>query len=389
MILISEFDISHLAEKHYKFVSSDVNGILDFYLDIFNSIGNRKYIDASDDINKKYSLHTNSLFSIINHLLDPGFKKVVQTPKINKNDIEDILKRGVILKINNSLDSTEAKKIHDFFVNVKSNIKNIIVSKPEQLNHYITKGTFNNQTNAIEKECIENIFSYEDFTKNGFYLGSDKWDSYALTSALGLSVCTYCNRNWIITINDENSGKKIANPQLDHYLCKAEHPLFRLSFYNLIPSCDTCNVRLKKGVVFKYDENLNPHEDSYDKKAFFKTIAKNFESSTGAANDFEVFLEFGLVSEKTKTKILNNHKTFEINQVYEKHGDLISELYGIKYKYNETYLGTLKTSFKEHNWSDEEIYKLAFGNYYNESDFKKRPFAKFTKDIASQLGLIK
>lgn len=58
-------------------------------------------------------------------------------------------------------------------------------------------------------------------------------------SNLNISVCPYCNRNYIINF-DEN-GKTTA--ELDHFFSKSKYPYLAICVYNLIPSCHTCNQR--------------------------------------------------------------------------------------------------------------------------------------------------
>ena len=57
----------------------------------------------------------------------------------------------------------------------------------------------------------------------------------SIISAVGQTVCPYCNRNYIITDSDVNTA------QLDHFFSKTDYPILALSFYNLIPSCQPCN----------------------------------------------------------------------------------------------------------------------------------------------------
>ena len=57
--------------------------------------------------------------------------------------------------------------------------------------------------------------------------------SWKLAENLGISVCPYCNRNFI----NQKSGVT-----LDHNLPISDYPLLGISFYNLIPSCSSCNT---------------------------------------------------------------------------------------------------------------------------------------------------
>jgi hypothetical protein len=48
------------------------------------------------------------------------------------------------------------------------------------------------------------------------------------------------------------------------------------------------------------------------------------------------------------------------------------------------YLETIHKAFPELG-TIEELYKVAFGNYYQEDDFINRPLSKLTKDVVDQL----
>ena len=58
--------------------------------------------------------------------------------------------------------------------------------------------------------------------------------------------------------------------------------------------------------------------------------------------------------------------------------------------YSIDYLLKLKSLLKsvDSNVSIEEIYRLAFGTHYNESNFSKRPLSKMKRDILEELGMI-
>ena len=65
-----------------------------------------------------------------------------------------------------------------------------------------------------------------------------------LTSA-NISVCLYCNRQYILYYFDNHDNKK-TTADLDHFYPKSLFPLFSLSLYNFISSCQICNQRMKK-----------------------------------------------------------------------------------------------------------------------------------------------
>jgi hypothetical protein len=84
----------------------------------------------------------------------------------------------------------------------------------------------------------------------------------------------------------------------------------------------------------------------------------------------------------------NTINAFKIKEIYETHEEEIKELRRIRDVYSESYIQNL-ASYHKLAISEEEIYRLAFGVYIEESNFEKRPLSKMKKDILLELGIIK
>ena len=387
MIQIKTSNLKAIAEKHFELVSPTVIRNIDFYLGLFDAIGNSSTLPIGTNVSNHYNIGWPTIYAMIDHLLASAVRKNKNIVNVTSAQVNDIFINATRTNINHQLTAPKSKSLFDFFGNVKKEIKDILIGSPEKLFEFVAAKTFPNQKELIKKNCIEKIFSYESLISSGFVNGTETWNSYILTNALNLSVCPYCNRNWIITITDSKDGSKVVNPQLDHFLPKSDFPLFRLSFFNLIPSCDTCNTRLKRSTPFD-NSYFHPYMAGYGKNANFRSIALDVESSKGDASNYSINLEYSLISEKNKSRIVKNNDIFKIKDIYEKHGDIVAELYKVRHTYSERYLEMLKDSFKDSNLSMEELYKLAFRNFYSELNFHRRPFSKLTKDIASQLKMI-
>lgn len=75
---------------------------------------------------------------------------------------------------------------------------------------------------------------------------------------LDINVCPYCNRNYILNFNINTENK--ATAQLDHFFDKKSYPYLAVSFYNLVPSCSTCNQRKStknENIYYPYSESFN------------------------------------------------------------------------------------------------------------------------------------
>lgn len=91
-----------------------------------------------------------------------------------------------------------------------------------------------------------------------------KWDAYELCKKINLSVCPYCNRQYIFTVFRGKKG--VVRPQLDHFFPKSVYPFLSCSFFNLIPSCPFCN----QGKGDKTIEIIYPYLEEFGKNFVFK-----------------------------------------------------------------------------------------------------------------------
>ncbi len=400
MIKIEHPDLDKIAEKHMEACLLYVRPRLNFYIDLFKSLGYKVKVDRSvKSLCKYYGLLSDTTFlSLIDPFLRSGKKCKNKKYNIGINEVRSVLtsKQNSIMDDVNNLD--KFKRLHDFFVEVQTNLHSIIKSTPHEINEIIKSEKYKLQKGKLYKEAIEKSFSYSTLTGGGFKLmDGTKWDNYALTLALDISVCPYCNRNWINTVENgvykNKKGqprRKVTNPQLDHFFSKSDFPLFRLSIYNLIPSCETCNARLKKDIEFDYEKQLHPYSNGYGANVRFSTEAKDLESFWGLSNNYSIQLDYYEESDvELLKKVESNHEIFEIDTIYKEHSDIISEVYLKRSISNEKYMEMMQKQFPDAKLTKKELYRLAFGNYYDEADFKRRPFAKLTKDIAKQLRLIK
>jgi len=292
----------------------------------------------------------------------------------------------------------------DFFRQLKKNLRKIIVSPPDQLaklqkeihplyQSYISKkthGIHGNKLKAAVKKANDKIFTvfdYKSFTKK-----KDGKFAYKFTENLDINVCVYCNRQYTFTL-DGMDGK--CRPTLDHFLDKSKHPYFALSFYNLIPSCYTCNSSLKNQKKFTFEDNLHPFSHSMFEVLDFSIDINNVDFVDGSKKDFEIFLkESKDCSDKSLLiKAQKNAETFKLQEIYRLHKDYASEIILKSYYYDASRIDELfefKTaSGKKLFESKTEVLEFALGNYISENKMGKRVLSKFTRDLAFDLGLDK
>jgi len=295
------------------------------------SLNKNKYKDKAEEFKNE----------IINNLL---------APKISEDEIEKLKNEFNIP--DRDLDIFKQEIIGENL----SKLEELIVMIPQEIESKISYfkehfEEFHNKNSKIYK-LLKEIFikTYNDnLNKKWFY------------ELLGIKTCIYCNRNYIFNLDDNGHVKG----HIDHFYPKAKYPYLALSFYNLIPSCETCNKI--KGEYDTYEENvLNPYERE-------ENMIFNFEPIE--VSKFEVKINDKLLKEKL---LLEN--------IYNKgHSDIIEELY-VKFCQENTkeHFKSLRKSLKDLSFSDDEIYRFLTCGYKKSEDFHKRSFSKMINDFVRE-----
>jgi len=216
---------------------------------------------------------------------------------------------------------------------------------------------------------------YNEFMKSEYDESNDKKDDdkksvgYWFFDSLGLNVCPYCNRNYILTIEVDKKNTTKYRPEIDHFYPKSKYPIFALSFYNFIPACPTCNhikreLRLKispwKGYIGKYKEPVfrvkNTVEDLF-------LEAPKIEIINGVRKDISIL---------------------GIDRLYNKHTDVVQDILNRIQAYNTDAYSAVLESFQGIVNTEGELDRMVWGNYTDPDEFSKRPFSKLTSDILKQ-----
>lgn len=265
-----------------------------------------------------------------------------------------------------------------FSVNI---IKNLIMSKPKDLKQMfedlsLAYTSLEGKTAAKFKKYSKNLFvesGYKDWFLKEKY-------NYWLSTLLDQHTCTYCNREYIFTYKNVNGGKGMV-PQFDHWYSKGDFPLLALSFYNLIPSCATCNT-IKSETEFNTNDHLHPYIDSGISRTYrFSYLSLSISKNKLLIKNNSLLNSKGIdtVNALNLPLIFKGHENKELQ-------DLID----LRYKYSENYLNQLlENTFGGLQISKEERYRLIFGIELSEDVMHKRPFSKFKKDIIEELLRIK
>lgn len=216
-----------------------------------------------------------------------------------------------------------------------------------------------------------------------------------------VSVCPYCNRNYInstykvlhcnncsqeLLVIDEaekecryckqeiNGQTKVVNTaQLDHFFPKDSYPLFSVSFYNLIPSCYSCNhVKSNKGLEYSPYDTSFPFDD-----VKFTYIPKSVDEIKIKINSHNIDFKNGI-------RILG------IEELYQSHIDVVNELIWKKEVYTDSYRDGLSKILNQtnHELRKAELNRFITGHYTDKENYGKRPLSKMVTDISKEIGLI-
>jgi hypothetical protein len=223
------------------------------------------------------------------------------------------------------------------------------------------------------KYIRDNLYS-SYFANSSNYMIDTEYNAAKLVQKLEIVVCPYCNRNFINNVTYANRGLKRTS-QMDHYYPKEKYPFLAMSFYNLIPSCSSCNhIKSNKTIYFSpYDKRFN----SSDLLRFnFNIRSINFIHDTN-------YLEVTITA--INKRIISNINTFKLESQYKMHKDIVQELFKKKLIYAGTKLNEIQKDFEGLFSDEDEMKRTIFGNYLSENDIHKRPLSKLISDIYNEM----
>lgn len=217
--------------------------------------------------------------------------------------------------------------------------------------------------------------------------GDNQFPNYALTKALGIKACPYCNAEDLVATELKSEGICIKNSELDHFYPRNLFPYLSISLYNLIPSGSICNGGNCKHDKDTYQEGLvNPF---------------SLANSNGVAFELDI-VDKGLLSYRTfsracciKTIVVNplldaNKKMFLIESRYEQEIDYVRDLWC---KFQECaskgYQNMIdaKAKLLDTTLTFDEWFKME--TQIDPCNYNNRKLSKLTMDIWWQLDAMK
>ncbi|MGB5792468.1 hypothetical protein [Poseidonibacter sp.] len=259
------------------------------------------------------------------------------------------------------------KPFDDIFKNI--NFKDLILSTPDKLKELIR----DIESNSTEEQIIElkEVFDYKKF---------QPFISSFFEEEIQIKTCSFCNIHFVNEYKDKNNSYK-NEFTLDHYYDKATYPYLALSLYNLIPSCYTCNSKLKKNEEFK---NIAPSSDNFDfdeKVKFNLYLDKSFKN-LHIKDKENIDIELKEYYSNDYDKYI---KIFKLNERYKAHKDIVYDMITKAELYPQCRLKELQDLT---GIPFQQIKKDIFNLIDENEDLSKKPFSKLIKDISEELKLI-
>jgi hypothetical protein len=252
-------------------------------------------------------------------------------------------------------------------------IEELIVSSPKDLTKL---------NDLLEHKYIRRGYTEEDFRKEAKKLfvisGYEKWflkekKNYWLADLLDQHTCTYCNREYTFVLKPQH-GKGLV-PQFDHWFPKGDYPLLALSFYNLIPSCPTCNT-IKSTDEMNLIEHFHPYVDSEIANSF------SFDFLATSPTEYQVYLKDNTINGKGR----NTYEALRLAEKYRGHSSKeLKDLIDLRLKYPDNYIRTLLEDVFNFEVTEKERFRLLFGIEIEERLYHKRILSKFKHDIILKL----
>jgi HNH endonuclease len=284
--------------------------------------------------------------------------------KFHNTNVEEIFNKIITSKIGK-------EKLNNTVRLFLKKYKNILIKGKPHLLSEVNKRYENLVLNITERKNVKTFFAETVYP----YHFQQK-HSKDFLNLLEIDTCVYCNRNYTLNLVGTH-----ARAELDHWFPKSEFPLLGLSFYNLIPSCHSCNHIKGSSKDFDWSTALENINHPYFDKNHFE-FSYSYEKSM---DNFKVEIKVQKDSKTEETLKFNKTKS-----IYNSHSEKeLKDLLDLRYKYSANYLDILlNKTFVDLPISKKEATRMVFGIELNEKDFHKRTFSKFKKDILIELGIL-
>lgn len=220
---------------------------------------------------------------------------------------------------------------------------------------------------------------------------------------LGIKTCVYCNAQFATTaiIQEVTLGKKgapktktieIACYELDHNKAKSVYPYLCTNFYNLQPSCSSCNRRKNDREL---DFSLYYEDGDTDVTPVHFALAPTDIIDFRKNNKCKGVKPF-LCNEGTDippvlsddvSKAGRMNKMLGIQDIYNEHEDIVEEILWKHKIYSKGFMSATIAQIKSLGLEGFDMKRYILGGYYDsKDDFLRRPLSIMKNDVWEQLN---
>lgn len=230
---------------------------------------------------------------------------------------------------------------------------------------------------------LAGIFNYEE--------NKDVIADFFIDNAeeLAISTCHYCEMAYINVFEENDTGRRRRQFDVEHVLDKAKCPLVALSLFNFVPSCQCCNSRIKAQTILgrdriHADKHISPTSEFYqfDENVHIRVYPtkKKFDYMRMLDSDKDKFKLYFKV-DKTTPEYKTNVDVFHLKERYSFHIVEALRLIQLYHKYPPSYLALMSNALGGF-YTPAMIKEDIFAEEY--TDKHRRVFAKLHRDISEQ-----
>lgn len=196
-----------------------------------------------------------------------------------------------------------------------------------------------------------------------------------------IKACVYCNGQYAIATEEfvEDGQKKIIGTyHFDHFMPESKYPFLCTSYFNLQPSCPTCNI-----MKSTRDAEFNLYTTDTNKQDVFWFELTPEKSLDAYVSEDMDKLEVKLNSNNA-TLLENHQKLFHIDEIYEQHIDVVQELI-VKMRdfSNSNQQATMDSVAILFPNGVDDPERFFFGYYMDKEYVHYRPLSKLAQDVVA------
>ncbi|RPF55259.1 hypothetical protein [Aquisalibacillus elongatus] len=294
-------------------------------------------------------------------------------------------------KLEKSLTEEKNESIKQILLFLINNIENTIVGNIYELERIRSEFCeLRDSLHIIGKDRVNLYKKLKIFIKEyEYFYNSPNWNAYAFQQELDITVCPYCNTQYIFNL-EYNTGRTRAT--FDHFFDKTRYPFLAISIYNLVPCCKVCNSDFKGRKETSLTTHYSPYETNISRHITFskeiythqdreisplesKGRNENIDYVSvilGNNNEFNIKINHINANDNMKKKIKGNKELFFLEEIYNTyHKPYVQDIIIKAYIYNYTYRQQLTNTYSIFN---------------NPEELKSSLIPSFDKDHKTLLG---